>query len=411
MKKLLLSILFMLVYFIPAEAQQVRMFQYTTDASGGCQYMYLAQNITDGKFFYCKKSSWSSDFVLGDIVGDSLTIDGWVAIQGNVTTTGGVILLGLASNGSPVASLSGSGTPRWRLNETDTGANFDLFNTGSKAGIQISTAGEGVTFTSTAVTINNDLLDIDFNAKSDTNANAIKLDSGLLSGVGAISFGGAPSSSAFVRINPPALTAPAGVQFQHLLISPGGVTTIPTGTSNVVASVTFEEPGLTCTGTCTVATTAYIKNAPTEGSANFALFIDGGSVRIDMDQDLTEAGAVCITSGNLLSNETDGVCDASSILVKTDVTDLPYGLSEISLMRPVLFRYKESFKPNFQLMRAGFIAEEMAKVIPEVVTYNSIDSTPNGIDYGKLVSVAISGIQELLIKVSDLESEIATLKK
>jgi len=121
MKKLFLFILLALVYFrLEVSAQNVRMFQYTTDITGGCQYPYLAQNITSGKLFYCQQSSWSSDFVMGDIVGDSLTVDGWITISGNLTTVSNSVLY-LASGNLVLNSgnLSVSGTAGVGIAQTD----------------------------------------------------------------------------------------------------------------------------------------------------------------------------------------------------------------------------------------------------------------------------------------------------
>jgi hypothetical protein len=139
-----------------------------------------------------------------------------------------------------------------------------------------------------------------------------------------------------------------------------------------------------------------------------ALLEVAGSVEADISDNLTEDGAVCITSENVFSDETDGVCDASSEKVKDDIRDIEYGLDTVMQLRPVTFRYKEDFKPDFQIHRAGFIAEEVHLIVPEVVTYDSydenglVDGDPDGIDYGKLTAVLTAGLQELNAKVENM---------
>jgi hypothetical protein len=53
----------------------------------------------------------------------------------------------------------------------------------------------------------------------------------------------------------------------------------------LIAQARFQEPTITdnLTGDITVASTVYIKDAPTEGEDNYALFVDSGAVRFDGD--------------------------------------------------------------------------------------------------------------------------------
>jgi hypothetical protein len=344
---LVFSNLFIGVGIQEVDAQVTRTFQYTTDISGGCQYSYLAQNINSGKYFYCKNSAWSSDFVFDSIsVGTSITVDGFIAVLGEATTTSnasfyistgdslfpngtaaspsvaginydtsgvywsagpnynisvdgvlaatfddsqnttlaGNVTLATGTNRTLTVTASGTSRVTWAK---DGGTNFDIFNTGSKAGLDFG-GSEGITFLSGYVAVNSDSLDIDFKVRSDANANFLDMDAGLFSGIGAVSFGGDASVNGFVRINPPAMTAPVSTQFAHLLINPGGTTIVPAGTSTVVATATFEEPGINCAAgggasNCSVAVTLYVKNAPDEGTDNYALFSDGGLNRFDGD--------------------------------------------------------------------------------------------------------------------------------
>ena len=58
----------------------------------------------------------------------------------------------------------------------------------------------------------------------------------------------------------------------------------------------------------------------------------------------------------------------------------------------------------------GLIAEEVEKLVPEVVSYADLDGKgvkPNGIDYSGLVSLTIHEVQKLQTRVAELEKELA----
>src|SRR3989338_4184198 len=75
--------------------------------------------------------------------------------------------------------------------------------------------------------------------------------------------------------------------------------TTPAGTAPVVATAAFFEPNITATGTVTAATTLYIANAPTEGSSNYALWVDAGTSRFDGD--VTVATDLTVTDQLIVS--------------------------------------------------------------------------------------------------------------
>jgi hypothetical protein len=130
-----------------------------------------------------------------------------------------------------------------------------------------------------------------------------------------------------------------------------------------------------------------------------------------------DVDAVCMTSGEELTKEADSTCDSSSIKVKEDVENLTHGLDTVMQMRPITFRYKKDFKPTFQLERTGFIAEEMAEVVPEVITYEDYNNETglaegpiDGIDYNKLTAVLTKAIQEQQEQIEELSARIEELE-
>jgi len=89
------------------------------------------------------------------------------------------------------------------------------------------------------------------------------------------------NTGAFAHIDPGAFTATASTDIGRFRVGNTNALTVPAGTTAIAASAFFEEPNLTATGAITNAVTVYIEGAPSEGGANYALWVDAGNVRLD----------------------------------------------------------------------------------------------------------------------------------
>lgn len=94
-----------------------------------------------------------------------------------------------------------------------------------------------------------------------------------------------------------AATAAANTSYFRQAVTPTGAVTIPTGTAPIVATVKIDEPNITATGTVTAAATLYISGAPTEGSANYGLWV-AANARIDGDVNLANAAVDILMKPN-----------------------------------------------------------------------------------------------------------------
>ncbi len=56
----------------------------------------------------------------------------------------------------------------------------------------------------------------------------------------------------------------------------------------------------------------------------------------------------------------------------------------------------------------GFIAQEIEKVLPEVV--NKDEDSYRSLEYGKIVSVVLAAVKELYVKVVGIDRELASVK-
>lgn len=80
---------------------------------------------------------------------------------------------------------------------------------------------------------------------------------------------------------------------------------------------------------------------------------------------------------------------------KTEIEEIPYGLSEVVKMRSVKYTMRDEYKD------IGFIAQEMEDIIPEIVFYD--EEGYRYLDYAKLTSVLVKAVQELKKELDDLK--------
>lgn len=111
----------------------------------------------------------------------------------------------------------------------------------------------------------------------------------------------------------------------------------------------------------------------------------------------------------------NGTIQTSDARLKSNILDLTYGLNEVLRLHPVTFTWKDSKNSNKKI---GLIAQEVQKIIPELVTEG--EEAPNwlGMNYGEIVPVLIKAIQEqqLLINtqnatLTDMKAELAELRR
>jgi hypothetical protein len=97
----------------------------------------------------------------------------------------------------------------------------------------------------------------------------------------------------------------------------------------------------------------------------------------------------------------------SDLRMKKNVASLTYGLTEIMKMRPASYQYKENTTGATNL---GFIAQEMVKIVPEVVSVPKNEKDFYSIRYEELIPVLTKGIQEQQAQIEAQKSEINELK-
>ena len=110
-------------------------------------------------------------------------------------------------------------------------------------------------------------------------------------------------------------------------------------------------------------------------------------------------------------NGTDWI-SASDYRLKRDIQPMSkYGLSTVMQLKPVTYFYKAD-KTNHPVV--GFIAQEVQKIVPEVVSGTEGDITKGetlGLSYGNLVPVLVKAIQEQQKQIEALTKLVESLTK
>lgn len=91
---------------------------------------------------------------------------------------------------------------------------------------------------------------------------------------------------------------------------------------------------------------------------------------------------------------------SSSIRFKEDVHDLELGRRLLDL-RPVSFRYREPFADGERPLQVGLIAEEVARVLPELVVFDP-DGRPDTVRYHWLAVLLLDELQRLEARIERL---------
>jgi len=103
---------------------------------------------------------------------------------------------------------------------------------------------------------------------------------------------------------------------------------------------------------------------------------------------------------------TNGTIQTSDARLKEDISEISYGLASLLKLIPVSYRWKDD--PS-QKEHLGLIAQDVEKIISEVVDKGSDASQTMGINYSELVPVLIRSIQEQQQQIDELKSLVEKL--
>ena len=102
---------------------------------------------------------------------------------------------------------------------------------------------------------------------------------------------------------------------------------------------------------------------------------------------------------------TDVVGQLSSRRSKTNIRKVQDALDKVADLRGVTFDWKDSGRRDI-----GLIAEEVGKVVPEVVTYEDNGVDAKSLDYAHLVALIIEAIKEQQRMINDQRRDLEDIK-
>jgi len=143
----------------------------------------------------------------------------------------------------------------------------------------------------------------------------------------------------------------------------------------------------------------------------------GWGLKVNVDGNAASDYIIMATSNHsgVAELRADGDWEAADFILSSDaslkenVVNLPDGLKKLLELRPVNFTWKDKRDEKEHI---GFIAQEVEKIIPDVVKDNGEHKS---ISYGKITPVLAAGMQEMYEyfteEIKKLKEEIEILKK
>ncbi len=147
--------------------------------------------------------------------------------------------------------------------------------------------------------------------------------------------------------------------------------------------------------------------------SNNGIVLSGSSVYVDeklgigiYGDDITHAITLPNIAGTGGQVKANAYITYSSARLKENITQIDNPIEILSNIKGVTFDWKENKKKDI-----GFIAEEVGKHLPHIVSWEESSSDAQGLDYNKLVPILVEAIKSQQYQIDSLETQIFLLKK
>jgi hypothetical protein len=107
----------------------------------------------------------------------------------------------------------------------------------------------------------------------------------------------------------------------------------------------------------------------------------------------------------LVSKIDDGWSTYSSRRWKSDIRPLRGALCKVERLHGVEYTYTANGKHDI-----GMIAEDVGKVVPEVVSYEDNGKDARGIDYARLTAVLVEAVKQQQAEIRQEQKQISRLQ-
>lgn len=201
-------------------------------------------------------------------------------------------------------------------------------------------------------------------------------------------------------------------------VSEGGEVTLYNPDTTTIGAI-FDVSGADVTRWFTTRNNSLHQIGQLSGTGGVVSLYTAGTerMRITSDGEVYIAGTTDQGAFNLQVNGT-GVWGAgaytngSDARIKDDIAPIASGLDVVAKLRPVQFRYKESWSKD-RFLQPGFIAQELQEALADQpYAEGVVHQGPEymSVSYQTLIPVLAKAVQELTAKLEAAEARIATLE-
>jgi len=141
---------------------------------------------------------------------------------------------------------------------------------------------------------------------------------------------------------------------------------------------------------------------------------ESNTIRIGSTQTkafLAGVNGVTVSSGTAVYIDSNGQLGTitSSVRFKEDVESMGEASEALMKLRPVTFHYKAPYDDGTHLLQYGLIAEEVAKVFPDLVQYDQ-QGKPFTVRYHEINTMLLNELQKQHGKVAEQQAEVTRLR-
>lgn len=146
----------------------------------------------------------------------------------------------------------------------------------------------------------------------------------------------------------------------------------------------------------------YIRRVTILPNGNLGINNTSPAYMLDVVGDINASGSV----------RAAGVALTSDARLKRNINTTSYGLNTVMALRPVEYEKKNSIESNdYNRHEIGFIAQEVEKIIPSIVTKGADANKTLAVSYTEIIPILTKAIQDQQKQIESLEARLKTLEE
>ncbi len=152
--------------------------------------------------------------------------------------------------------------------------------------------------------------------------------------------------------------------------------------------------------------TAVIRSTSATGNG-LAVRVQSGSSESAFDIDSQWGQIFKIESGGVVTGNYGTYHAPSDRRLKKEIITIPDALDKVMKLRGVNYKWKDSKKD--QSLQMGFVAQEVEKVVPEVIHTSNDSMQTKAVEYQYLVGLLVEAVKEQQKQIESLEKKVNSI--